>query len=391
VEIKWLGCHPNNYGKGRNGQRAIAIVNHVALGIEAGTVGWFNNPASGVSSTYFICLDGRVLQFVRHEDTPFTNGNVRLPNISAAPWLRDYPWPHPITANNFCITIEYEGTHRGGKRGSRSYEGRQLAVDLVPGTVTEFWQPTPEQYASALALHWKLVREEGITLDRAHILRHSDFDSVAKWFCPDGKHLQPETPGGFPMARLIGDLQALAREAASPIPPPPTPPESFEFQPYQAPTISPEVFAAWLSARHSPCLVEGGQSFPAAAYYCALVDAGINPALFISMFQKESQCGTAGVVKDFVTRNPGNLRPRKERRRGTGVARTPYGDFIIYPTWMAGVLDFCEVWGLPEYKGKNLREAIRVYAPAGDHENDPDSYYTFIVDMMTKLKQQSGL
>ena len=197
---EFVGAHPSNWEPGRRGQQPTGIINHVMLGTLGGTRQWFAtaHPAGGASSSnYGIGRDGTVLCFVRDTDTAYANGPLRAPNVSVVPWLGHLP--AGCTANHLSISIEWEGSHQGGKAGSVPYAGQPLAVDLLPGSVTSFWVPTEPQYQAGLALIRGLCIQHKIPCDRAHIGRHSDVDSIRKWFCPGN---------GFPLARLLKDLAA---------------------------------------------------------------------------------------------------------------------------------------------------------------------------------------
>jgi hypothetical protein len=157
-----------------------------------------------------------------------------------------------------------------------------------------------------------------------------------------------------------------------------------------APTISPAVFAGWLHSHHSPVLAEAD----ALTYYQAVLGRGINPAMALAFFHHESQCGTdpEGVVVRYQTKNWGNLRPRQDGSIGRASGRTPqteWGVFRRYSSWLAGLLDWCDLWFLPLYRGKALLEALENYAPASDR-NNPQGYAATVLSLLTQWDQQSG-
>lgn len=192
----WVGAHPSNYSKGRAGQRPIAIVNHVMIGTMTGTIGVFKQPGWGASAHYGVGKDGRVVQFVDEADAAWANGPIRAPNSAVTPWVADAA-RRGVNPNDLSITIEWEGRHQGGRGGTVWFAGKPLWVDFMKGTITRFWVPTDAQYAAGLALIQDIATRNKIPRDRAHIGRHSDVDSVRKWFCPGE---------GFPLARLLADL-----------------------------------------------------------------------------------------------------------------------------------------------------------------------------------------
>ncbi|WP_208325877.1 N-acetylmuramoyl-L-alanine amidase [Amycolatopsis arida] len=68
---RWLPAHPNNYRSGRTA-RIDRVVIHVTQGSYAGTLSWFQNPSSGVSTHYVIrSADGEITQMVRDADTAY--------------------------------------------------------------------------------------------------------------------------------------------------------------------------------------------------------------------------------------------------------------------------------------------------------------------------------
>ncbi len=84
---RWVPAHPSNYSPGRSA-RIDRVVIHVTQGSYAGTISWFQNPASGVSAHYVVrSADGEVTQMVRDGDTGF----------------------HVRSANSRALGIEHEG------------------------------------------------------------------------------------------------------------------------------------------------------------------------------------------------------------------------------------------------------------------------------------------
>lgn len=200
--ISYVGAHPSNYWRGRNGITPIAISNHVQLGNNAGTTKAFLTAGFGASANYGVGEDGGILCFVKPEDTAWANGPIRSPNLPAVPWIKTLCIDKGINPNRLTISIEWAGRHKGG-RWITLADGTST---IERGSITEFWTPTPKQYAAGLSLVDWLCATYSIQRDRAHITRHSDYDSIKKWFCCDGKGYQPNTPGGFPMAQFIADL-----------------------------------------------------------------------------------------------------------------------------------------------------------------------------------------
>ena len=299
---EWVGAHSSNYTTGRSGQRPIAIVNHVMIGTLAGTIGVFKQPGWDASAHYGVGKDGRVVQFVSENDRAWANGPIRTPNAGVTPWVTDAQ-QRGINPNDLSVTIEWEGAHRGGKGGTVVFNGEPIKVDFLKGTITEFWKPTPQQYAAGLALIRDIAARNNIALDRAHICRHSDVDSVRKWFCPGD---------GFPLQQVLDDLKAGAA--------PPAP--GYRLQ--SPPTITPDAFTQALAAVGSPVLQEDS----GANFYNLCVSKGVDPAVALAFFQQETNSGIAGSSRD--RKNWGNVLDKASGQPAT------------YPTWREGLAAWCD-------------------------------------------------
>ncbi|MFF9350042.1 peptidoglycan-binding protein [Streptomyces sp. NPDC014734] len=124
----WVPAHTNNYAVGRSAKIDKVIV-HVTQGSYAGSINWFQNPASEVSAHYVVrSSDGEITQTVRDSDTAY----------------------HARSANASALGIEHEGF-----------------VD-DPSWFTD------AMYRSSAALTRYLCDRYGIPKDRAHIIGHSE-------------------------------------------------------------------------------------------------------------------------------------------------------------------------------------------------------------------------
>lgn len=168
----------------------IAIINHVMLGTMGGTLAHFRDSRAGVSANYGISKTGAVVCYVEDEDMAYANGPIRAPNrgVIAAAVLDGNP-------NKRTISIEWEGTHSGGLWVPSGIAGLATLSHKVP---IRWFVPPPDQLAAGIALIRDLCARWAIPRDRAHIGRHSDIDSVTKWFCPGG---------GFPLQTILDALQ----------------------------------------------------------------------------------------------------------------------------------------------------------------------------------------
>lgn len=189
MKIEAIAASTANYSMGRQGYKPIAIVHHEMQGTMEGTISAFRNPEHQASAHYGVGAYGRIVQFVAVVNEAYSNGNIRLPNLAAVPWIGKAG----INPNLLTISIEWEGAHKGSWTQT-GFKGEKLETLT---NITTWWTPTEPQYQAALELCRYLIPAYGIAVDRAHICRHSDFDSVAKGWCPGNL---------FPMARLLRDL-----------------------------------------------------------------------------------------------------------------------------------------------------------------------------------------
>lgn len=124
----WAAADPNNFATGRSAT-VDKVVIHVTQGSYAGTISWFQDPVSEVSSHYVVrSSDGQITQMVRDSDTAY----------------------HARSANASSLGIEHEGF-----------------VD-DPSWFTD------SMYRSSAALTAYLCDRYDIPKDRAHIMGHVD-------------------------------------------------------------------------------------------------------------------------------------------------------------------------------------------------------------------------
>lgn len=161
MEIEWAPSP--NYGKGRNGKKIIAIVNHITAGTFPGCLSWLRNPQAKASAHYLVTRQGKIYQMVRDEDTSWHAGAVNKPS-----W-KLYDGTNP---NRYTIGIEHEC--------------------LSGGLLTE------AQYKATVELHKMLIAKYNIPIDKDHIIGHYQIDSVNRPNCPGPS---------FPWDRLFSDLK----------------------------------------------------------------------------------------------------------------------------------------------------------------------------------------
>jgi len=127
--LQWYPASPDNYTVGRGGTAIRYIVIHSTDGRYGGTLSWFRDPASHLSSHYVIrASDGEITQAVPEADTAF----------------------HARGFNQQSIGIEHEFDPSAGIAYSDA------------------------EYRSSATLVCAIARRYGIPTDRAHVIGHSE-------------------------------------------------------------------------------------------------------------------------------------------------------------------------------------------------------------------------
>lgn len=129
------------------------VVWHTAAGTLPGTLGWFNNPASKVSSNYVMDNDGSLYAMLEEYYVPFTNGD----------------W----NSNQRSITIE-------------------TIDDGNPFGIVR----TDALYKAAAALTKDICQYYAIPLDRNHVKGHREVSNS-----------HPECPGNLDLDRIVREAQ----------------------------------------------------------------------------------------------------------------------------------------------------------------------------------------
>jgi len=117
------------------------IVCHTEQGYENGTVSWFHNPASQVSSNYGIALDGTVDRIVDEGNTAWANGNFE--------------------SNSRTISIEFEDNND-------------------PNNVVH----TSAQYLAASELIADIARRYHLVINRSTVKKHNEIPPYSHPECP---------------------------------------------------------------------------------------------------------------------------------------------------------------------------------------------------------------
>jgi hypothetical protein len=134
--------------------------------------------------------------------------------------------------------------------------------------------------------------------------------------------------------------------------------------------------------------VGGAGPSPAAPYggelYDIVVGYGIDPAVALAFFARESQFCTTGMCIGQDMKSWGHLRNAFKPARAAGYSYNDTGQFVKYASWQDSVADWCELI-LYGYVAKGLDTvdtAVPVYAPLGDGDNNPEQYIDSIYQLV---------
>lgn len=179
--------------EGGNIAPRFLIIHYTAGSSAAGTIAWFQNPASRVSVHLVIARDGAVTQMVPFNREAWHAGQSRWGNLSGL--------------NRYSIGIELDNAgcliRSGGKWVSpltrRSYPDSEVTVAVhkndPPGTPPSGWHAySPEQIEATLECGMALVKEYSL----ADVLGHDDIAPGRK------RDPGPDFPMDSVRARLMG-------------------------------------------------------------------------------------------------------------------------------------------------------------------------------------------
>jgi hypothetical protein len=149
------------------------------------------------------------------------------------------------------------------------------------------------------------------------------------------------------------------------------------------PRISRDAFIGLLEQGHggngpSPAAPVGGE------LYDIIVSYGIDPAVALAFFARESQFCTTGMCIGDDMKTWGHLRNAYNPARSAGYEYNNTGQFVKYASWQDSVRDWCELM-LNGYVARGLLTvdaAVPVYAPLGDGDNNPPQYIDSIYAMV---------
>ena len=121
--------------------------------------------------------------------------------------------------------------------------------------------------------------------------------------------------------------------------------------------------------------------------YDIVVRAGIDPAVALAFFGRESVFGTRGLAAEI--KNWGNVRTPFKPERAAG--KHPR-NFTIYATWQDGLQDWCDRINERYVRERGLdtvEKVVPVYAPAADG-NAVDDYIRHVNKLVTEWTAEDG-
>ena len=203
---------------------------------------------------------------------------------------------------------------------------------------------TEYQIGTCAGLVSRLSREHGIPLSRQRVVGH--------WEISPGRKTDPR---GFDLDELVQRAAALNYGGLTIL---------------AAPRIPETAFIEVLLRHNSPAAPY------AQALYRICIEQQVDPAVALAFFYHESSLGKAGLCKEYDLKNWGNVRTPEDPDLRKSIQIPGRGPFCRYPTWEAGLLDWCKRMKGPKYAGSGLHTVEAVvpkYAPSSDG-NAPARY-----------------
>lgn len=304
----------------------LFVVLHHSGGIASSDLPWLTTQGQ-VSAHRYVSRDGTRYRLLEDEQAAW--GCAVAPRFEVSPppmgkrWARNENWP----------SLQIEMENRGGDPF------------------------TDAQYRAVADWVAAWVQAYGIPADRTHLLGHRELTTSPQ-------HQDPNSHWEWP--RFMAEVQRRLLAA------------DYKDYPIQgAATISRARFAAILAAPpSSPVAGEADR------YYDCCVEYGVNPAVALAVFVKESDRGTVGLAPE--TANWGNQRQAWRAARTQGTRPSPWGTFPVYRSWLDSLADWCEILLSEVYRGEGrttLRSVLPKYAPA--FENNTDQYIQQTISWIT--------
>ena len=270
-----------------------------------------------VSSHKYVTRDGQRYEFVHDDDIAWTCGV--LPEYERTPPPMGSRWAGNENRPSFNIEMENDGR-------------------------SPF---TDQQYNAAADWAADWVRRYGIPFDRQHILGHRELTTHPL-------HQDPNDNWDWDrFMQLIG-----ARLTADPA--------HVDYVIKSDPTVSRQQFRDLLAAAPTSPVTP-----LADLAYDTCLQFGVNPAVALAFFVKESSKGTAGLA--VQTLNWGNLINPWNPDRVTGQTVSGFGhEFPVYKSWIDGLADYCDLitsdrGPFAGEKRSTVRVLIPRYAPYSEN------------------------
>jgi hypothetical protein len=290
----------------------VFVVLHHSGGAAAGDIPTLTTGGQ-VSCHKYVTRDGRRYQFVRDDDIAWTCG-VR-PEYERNPHPMGSRWTGDENRPSFNIEME--------NNGSAPF--------------------TDAQYEAAADWTADWIRRYGVPFDRQHILGHRELTT----------HIQHQDPNdNWNWNRYM--VMVRDRLVANPA--------HVDYPVKSNSTITRDRFRAVLAANpRSPVTDQSDQAYDVCGQF------GVNPAVALAFFVKESSKGTDGIA--VQTMNWGNLIRPWDPNRATGRTINAFGhEFPVYKSWLDGLADYCDLitsdrGPFAGEKRTTVRSLIPRYAP----------------------------
>ncbi len=310
----------------------LFIVLHHSAGVEASDIPWLTTRGQ-VSVHRYVSQAGTRYQLVRDENAAW--GCAVGAQFEFVPPRLGTRW----ASNENCPTLQIEMENRGHD---------------------PFSDP---QYEAAADWTAAWVQAYGIPADRHNIVGHRELTRSPA-------HQDPNDQWDW--ARLMAAVQTRLTAAGF-----------IDYYVRDQATISRPRFAEALAAApRSPVADSAGQLYDCCVQY------GVNPAVALAFFVKESNRGTAGVA--VQTLSWGNQRRAWRPERAIGTLTTQWGPFARYVSWLDSLADWCELLLSDVYQGEGrttVRSVLPKYAPTS--ENNTALYIQQTLDRITRWKDSA--
>ena len=270
-----------------------------------------------VSCHKYVTRGGDRYQFVRDDDVAWTCG------VQPADERR----PHPM-----------------GSRWSGDENRPAFNIEMEARATEDF---TALQYEVAADWTADWIRRYGIPFDRQHLLGHRELTTHPL-------HQDPNDRWDWNRFMALVGARLAAGTA------------HVDYAIRAAPTISRTRFRDVLAATPRSPVTD-----VADAAYDTCVQFGVNPAVALAFFIKESSKGTDGIA--VQTLNWGNLINPWNPARATGQVVHAFGhDFPIYRSWIDGLADYCDLitserGPFAGEKRTTVRSLVPRYAPPSEN------------------------